>query len=440
MSAITAVSITATTPAGTVLQLNTTDAAAARAGTPSAVQGVSVEWSQDSLWDHQSAGRLIVTIFAADPRLIPWESLVEVSAQVDDRPAIKIGRGWVAGLTWSTYRAVRPDGSIVAGYLITLDCAGVLERAAATKLAAIAGVQESTGDRVAKINAAAGWAVSGALAAGYTLAPLAIAAGTSARDALASIAATAGAFWPGSMVERSTGIAFASVIADYLVMPTSAATAAFISKQITRPVTIPSGVIKQAGRALDRAGAVNKATIQAPATLTSTTRADTVVTAIGASPFSTAEVTVTVDNDSAANMVTRVKAVLSELTAYPAAELQETGILIDRLPAADVERILGMDTRGLLPVVVTSCPTDVDECQHLAGGKLTIIAGDPMTATLSATLRSSRLANVRPVRFADLPTAPVASPVAVATTFALMGTVAASDLVWCRASANYKYA
>lgn len=419
MATITAVTVTITTPAGQVITLNTTDADQAALGVPSAVQGVSVGWSQSAVLAHQDAGRTTVVVFTPNPRAITWESLLEVTAQVDGRPAVLIGRGWVDQLSWRPYST---------GYLVTVGAAGVISRAQATKLPAIVCPEEYASARVPRINTAAGWTVSTDLATPLDLAPLTIPEGTTAYDALAQIAGDLPQVgFPGIAVERAAGIGLAtpSSKADSLSWPRYDGTDAYVTKRDDR-LEVDAGAIGDADRQLDRAQAINTAKIAQPASYTDPTRPVTTYTDPATAGQSTAEVSLTRDLPAGAGpAVTGIRSMLHDLaTCGPAVSLGTVPVVVRLLSALQLERAISMDTRGAqLLRILGGVPTDVDPLQIILAGTFTIKAPH-LAPALTVTLASGRLAAIRPARFSDCPTV---DGTFLRPRFSKMGTVRASE-------------
>lgn len=412
MAAVTAVTITITTPAGTVIPLNVTatDNAARRGTTPSAVEQITIRWGQPSPRDGQTEGDLSLTLWTAQPTAIPYESLIEIRAQIDGRPAVLIGRGWCAAVKWLPQQ-VTIDGQTSTVYLTRLTCATVITRAAAMKAAAddVLWAGETEAARLARYDAAAGVAILDRASLGAGRISHGSARKVSASSSLLSVfaAAVAGfrrvaaeavgglgaADLPGGIVNWSNGSSatyVTSIPSNYAGTPAP----------VVAPPALPAAAIEDAWRGPDRTSLINRIVVASPEGGAGEVMERVFVPATPPTR-SISEAHMDVESFMLGGVDRWVAALLAD-GATPAVTLDPTPVRPDRLPPATFEALIAIASRAARHVQITDCPPDLDPWQVVTAGTLTIGAG--LTTTLELTLHPATLAGCRPVRFSDSPT------------------------------------
>lgn len=393
MATFTGVTITITPPGLAPLVVNCTSAEAAQAGELSAVQGLTIAWGQSTPIDSQDAGRVELQLLSADPLPAPWESEVTIDGQIDGRPAVRLGRGWVASAKY------RPRGEL---WLSRITLADVVGRAMATKPVAADATwpAEEVGDRLARIAAGAGWDLAEALAFSSTVAQTKVTSSATAYE----LADHALRSWPAAAVEGLEGLTGRVLDANRVTWPgyfTSDATpfpgAVDVGEE---PLLVPASAIGSEWRGPDRASALTQVRYTTRDAAGATV--DTVVpNPLGAVAGSTAELAVTADATLSTYHLANYRELLADVDGRALVTLEPGQLVTTQVDAATLEALVAVPGRAARAIRITGCPDDLDPFQTITAGTLTLDAG--LSARLAITLQPTRLAGVRPLRWSDWP-------------------------------------
>lgn len=172
MADITNVTVTVTPPAtiektalgdhivrpGVPFDLNTADPNAAYTGNPPAVvDSITIGWGCGYPGSSQRPGHIGLTVRSAEPNPIPYDSLIEITASINDGAPVMIGRGWVDSAEWQPHRLNHAD----VVWTTRLGLIDSLGRLAATKAGVETWPQEDAQIRAYRILTAANLSTRG---------------------------------------------------------------------------------------------------------------------------------------------------------------------------------------------------------------------------------------------------------------------------------------
>ena len=429
MSHTYTLTVTVTPPGGAPVVLNTTDPATAETGAVlSAVDALAVSWGASSGRDHPDPGSIALRIRHAAPDAIAYESLIEAQLQVDGRPAVLVARGWASVLTQHQRR--RLDGTTL--WLTDVQAVDVLGLAAAVRLASLPWPAEGLTSRLPRINTASPVPLVATMPADARDAPSPSAALRSRdvdnADALEIIRITASsgapvtigterAWLPGFAHEGPAGVTVDGLAGITLAwLPVQ-----FVPVRHRPPVTLPAAAVERTAATTSRASVLDQVGVSLTPRLTDaagvrdldpadaivrpavrrqrSTSAHTITTDHWAG-VATEEETLTVDDIPAPNRRWALALIAEAATPVPIPDAAT--IDLELLPAATVELLTGIGSRGNVVTAIDPPTPPVDQYQRVLGGRLTYRHGRP---ALVVDTEPAQLAGARPMRWSDWPKA-----------------------------------